>query len=205
MVIQCTPVRLIPMKIKRLLFWLPALFFLCLQARAEHMLWYGKPASDWREALPVGNGRIGAMVFGGTGKERIQLNESSVWSGNAKDYDRPGAFKKLPEIRKLLFEGRHSEAEPLISKEILGERPLGAYQTLGDLHLSFEQAGEITDYRRELDLLTGVVKISYRADGLVYTREVFSSAPDQVLVLRLSSSKPEALNLTARLGREENA
>jgi len=194
------------MKISRLLISLHAsLFFLSPTANAESLLWYRQPASDWREALPAGNGRIGAMVFGGTSLERIQLNESSVWSGNPKEYDRPGAFKHLPEIRKLLFEGRNNEAEPIINQEVLGERPLGAYQTLGDLHLSFLHEDAISDYRRELDLSSGVVKISYRAGAILYTREVFSSAPDQLLVVRLSCSKPGALNLTARLGREEHA
>jgi alpha-L-fucosidase 2 len=194
------------MNINRLLISLHAsLLFLCPAATAESLLWYRQPASDWREALPVGNGRIGAMVFGGVPEERIQLNESSVWSGNPKEYDRPGAFKHLTEIRKLLFEGRNNEAEPIVNQEVLGERPLGACQTLGDLHLSFLHQGAISDYRRELDLSTGMVKISYRADGSVYTREVFSSAPDQLLVVRLSCSEPGGLNLTARLGRQENA
>ena len=172
---------------------------------SDLQLWYRQPAKEWHEALPVGNGRLGAMVFGGTGEERIQLNESSIWSGNPKCYDRIGAFKNLPEIRKLIFEGRNIEADPIINKEVLGERPLGCYQPLGDLHLNFLHQGEISDYRRELDLATAVVKVSYRAGDVVYTREVFSSAPDQVLVVRLSCSKPGALNLSARLGREENA
>ena len=202
---KATPVSKIHMKISRILPWLPALFFLCLTANAESILWYNKPASEWREALPVGNGRIGAMVFGGISEEQIQLNESSVWSGNPKDFDRPGVFKHFPEIRKLIFDGRNSEVDPIINQEVLGERPLGCYQPLGDLRLNLLHQGEISDYRRELDLSTAVVKISYRAGDTVYTREVFSSAPDHVLVVRLSCSKPGALNLTARLGREENA
>jgi hypothetical protein len=117
---------------------------------AELRLWYRQPAQKWEEALPVGNGRLGAMVFGGVREEHLQLNESSVWSENPKEYNRIGAWQCFPKIRRLIWEGKHGEAEALIAKEVLGERPLGSYQPLGDLLLSSEGVGAVADYSREL-------------------------------------------------------
>jgi alpha-L-fucosidase 2 len=150
--------------------------------------------------LPVGNGRIGAMVFGGVEQELLQLNEQTVWSGNRSDYDRVGAFKHLPEIRRLLFAGKHAEADALVKKEILGERPLGSYQPLGDLTLNFSGGGEVADYRRELDMGRAVAKVSYRQGDAVFSREVFVSAPANVLVVRLSCDKPGRVSLAAAPG-----
>ena len=167
----------------------------------ETIAWYQQPAKAWHEALPVGNGRIGAMVFGGVEKELLQLNEQTVWSGNRSDYDRVGAYKHLPEIRRLLFAGKHAEADALVKKEILGERPLGSYQPLGDLTLNFSGGGEVADYRRELDMGRAIAKVSYRQGDAVFTREVFVSAPANVLVVRLSCDKPGRVSFAAALGR----
>lgn len=168
-------------------------------------LWYGQPAEKWVEALPVGNGRLGAMVFGSVERERLQLNENTLWSGNRNGYDRVGAYQYLPEIRRLLFAGQQKEAAQLVNRELLGERPLDYYQPLGDLVLRFDGVTTATGYRRELDLDSAVVRVCYRAGDAIFTREVFASAPDQVLVIRLTCDKPSRLSLTAMLSRVECA
>lgn len=168
-------------------------------------LWYRQPAEKWVEALPVGNGRIGAMVFGGIESERLQLNENTIWSGSRSDYDRVGTYRHLPEIRRLLFAGQSKEAAQLVEREVLGERPLDYYQPLGDLVLKFDYAIPATDYRRELDLDSAVARVSYRVGDALFTREIFASAPDQVLVVRLTCDKPGRLSLTATLSRVECA
>ena len=171
----------------------------------ELQLWYRQPAKVWNEALPVGNGRLGAMVFGGVSEERLQLNEGNIWSGNRKDYDRVGAYEFFPEIRKKIYEAKPNEAQALVKKEVLGERPLGCYQPLGDLILDFEGVENPTEYRRELNLDTAIARVSYRAGDAVYTREVFSSVPDQVIIVRLTCDKPGRLTFRAQLNREADA
>ncbi|MBM4081332.1 MAG: glycoside hydrolase family 95 protein, partial [Planctomycetes bacterium] len=168
-------------------------------------LWYRQPAALWNQALPVGNGRLGAMAHGGVEQELLQLNEETVWSGNQSDFDRVGAHRHLPEIRRLLFAGRHAEAEALVAKELLGSRPLGAYQPLGDLILKFSGAADFSDYHRELDLDTAIARVRFRQGDAVFTREVVASAPAQVLVVRLTCDRPGRLSLTARLSRKEGA
>jgi alpha-L-fucosidase 2 len=168
-------------------------------------LWYEQPAQKWVEALPVGNGRLGAMVFGGVERERLQLNENTVWSGNRSDYDHVGAHRHLPEIRQLLFAGKHKEAAQLVEREILGERPMDCYQPLGDLILQFDGAAAATDYRRELDLDSAVARVRYRIGDATFIREVFVSAPDQVIVVRLTCDKPGRISLSATLSRVECA
>ncbi len=121
------------------------LLFSAVSSFAESQLWYRTPAQTWGEALPLGNGRLGAMVFGGTHEEHLQLNENTIWSGSPRNYDKVGAFKQIPKIRSLLFEGKNAEAETLVNREMLGERPLGCYQPLGDLRLVFEGGENSTD------------------------------------------------------------
>lgn len=173
----------------------------------ELKLWYRQPAAPdkWVEALPLGNGRLGVMVFGGIREERLQLNESGIWSGNPRSYDRVGAYQYFPEIRRLLFEGKYPEAAALVGKQVLGDRPLGAYQPLGDLKLELEDMGETADYRRELDLDSAVVRVSFRSGGATFTREVFVSAPAQVLAVRLTCDQPGRITLNAHLSRQEGA
>jgi len=168
-------------------------------------LWYRQPAQEWTQALPVGNGRLGAMVFGGVSEERIQLNEDTLWAGHPVDRDKAGAYRHLPMIRRMLFEGKYAEAQKLAQQELFGPRLVRSYQTLGDLHLQFDGAGEVTDYRRALDLDTALVTVRYQRDGVTFTREVFSSPVDQCLVVRISGDQPGSVNLTARLSRPENA
>ncbi len=168
-------------------------------------LWYRQAAEGWSEALPVGNGRLGAMIHGGAEKELISLNEESVWSGSDQDYDRVGAHKHFAEIRRLLFEGKHREADELINEEVLGSRPLGAYQPLGDLSLELPGLGETTDYRRELDLDTAVARVGFRTGDARVTREVFASAPDKVVVVRVESTQPGGVSMRVNLNRKEGA
>lgn len=189
---------------------LMSFFLLAVQLLAEGndtTLWYRQPAplSNWEEALPVGNGRLGAMVFGGVAEERLQLNEESVWSGIRHNPDRVGAFRSFPEIRKLLYEGKHKEAQELVQKEVLGERPLGAYQPLGDLLVKFEGQETFTQYRRELDLDSAIARTTYNCGDARFSREVFVSVPADMIVVRLECDKPGRLSLSVRLTREEAA
>lgn len=166
-------------------------------------LWYRKPAVVWNEALPVGNGRLAAMVFGDPLKERIQLNEDTVWAGERRDRMNPAAGKSVPEIRRLLFAGQATEAQKLAGRDMLGTpRRMPAYETLGDLRLTFDDpGGEVTAYRRELDLDAGVVRVRYTVGTVRYTREVFASTPDQVIVIRLSADRPKKISFTATMDR----
>lgn len=181
-------------KMPRLLLAL-ALSFLPFTVRGAQplKLWYDQPASKWTEALPVGNGRMGAMVFSGVEEERIQFNEETLWTGSPHSYAHPGAVKHLPEIRRLLFAGKQKEAEELALREFMSV-PLRqcSYQPFGDVRLTFPHK-EVKNYRRELDLDTAICTTRYEAGGVTFTREVFASYPDSVLVVRLTSSEPGKL------------
>ena len=145
------------------------------------VLFYRQPAKEWVEALPIGNGRLGGMVFGGVPAERIQLNEDTFWSGGPYDPISDEALQYLPKVRQLLWEGRYKEAQDLADQKLMGRpRHLQAYQPLGDLRLVMAGHEHPTDYRRELDLDRAVVRVRYRIGETTFTREVFSSAPDQV-------------------------
>ncbi len=169
-------------------------------AGAPLVLWYPAPAREWVEALPVGNGRLGAMVFGGTAAERIQFNESTVWSGGPHDYSHPGASEVLDSLRALLFAGRQKEADALASARVMSV-PLAQerYQAFGDLRLAFPgiDTAAVTDYRRTLDLDRAVATTRFRAGGTTYTREVFASHPGGVLVVRLSADRPGQVSVSA--------
>jgi hypothetical protein len=170
------------------------------------VLWYTHPAQEWKDALPVGNGRLGAMVFGLVAKERIQLNEDTVWNGKKRDRVNPEALKALPELRRLLFEGRAAEAETLAEEKLVGiphRQP--PYQPLGDLNLEFAGLENASDYRRELNLATGIARVSYRVGGASCTREVFSSAPAQAIVVRISCANPGMVSFRATLAREQDS
>jgi alpha-L-fucosidase 2 len=160
-------------------------------------LWYRQPANEWVEALPVGNGRLGAMVFGGTAEERIQFNESTLWVGEPRDYSHPGAANHLVAIRQLLFDGKQKEAESLAMREFMSV-PLRQmpYQPCADLRLQFPGHEKATDYQRELNLDEAVAKTSYRIGNVKFERETFSSAPDQVLVTRIAASKSGQLSFS---------
>jgi alpha-L-fucosidase 2 len=170
---------------------------------SDDILWYRQPAARWDEALPLGNGRMGAMVFGGTVSERLQLNEDSVWSGSFRDRNNPHARENLHIIRKLISAGDIEEAEDLATHALSGTPEFQrAYQTLGDLFLSFRHmpAG-ITDYRRSLSLDDAAAAVNFRAGGFLYEREVFASAPAGVIAVRLATDNPAGLSFDARLVR----
>lgn len=170
------------------------------------VLWYRQPAGRWLEALPVGNGRLGGMVFGGVPEERLQLNEDSLWAGGPRDTNNPQALKYLPEVRRLIAEGQYRQAQNLADQYLMGEpRRLRPYQTLGDLFLFFPDHQDFQDYRRELDLNTAILRVQYRVGDTHYLREVFASAPDQVLLVRLTCDKPGGLSLVVTLLREQEA
>ena len=173
---------------------------------ADPVLWYRHPASRWGDALPIGNGRLGGMVFGGISKERIALNEDTIWNGKKRDRVNPEALKALPEVRRLLFEGNVKEAEVLEEQKMMGipnRQP--PYQPLGDLNIEYTGLDNAQDYRRELNLATGVARVSYRVGDTTCTREIFSSAPDQAIVVRLSCDKPGKLTFRATLTRSQDA
>ncbi len=153
----------------------------------------------------MGNGRLGAMVFGRPGLERIQLNEESIWDGEIRDRNNPRATTAVPRIRELLFAGKIAEAEALATSDMLSiPRRMPCYQTLGDLHLDLSPSGltaeaKVEDYRLELNLDTAIVTTTFIHKGTRYTREIFSSAPDQVIVIRLTASRPGKLSFLANL------
>jgi alpha-L-fucosidase 2 len=161
----------------------------------ELKLWYSQPAKTWVEALPVGNGYLGAMIYGGTSEEQIQFNECTLWTGVPRDYAHPGAAGVLGEIRRLLFEGKQAEAEKLAEEKFMSN-PLTQerYQPFGNLRLRFPEEGKPEGYRRELDLDTGVVSAGYRLHGVEYTRRIFASYPDRILVIQLETERPGKLN-----------
>ncbi len=163
-------------------------------------LWYDEPASEWNEALPVGNGRIGGMVFGGVARERIQFNEDTVWTGKPHDYSHRGASSHLGPLRDLLWADRQAEAEALAMDEFMSV-PLRqmTYQAFGDLILELDDVDEaqITGYRRELDLDTAVATTEFRDGETTIRREVFASFPDQVIAVRVTTSPPREMRLRA--------
>ena len=167
-------------------------------------LWYRQPAKEWTQALPVGNGRLGAMVFGTVETEQLQLNEDTVWAGHPLGRDRVGAYKYLDEARRLIFEGKYTDAQRLVQREFMGERLLRSYQTLGDLTLRFPEGSTVRNYRRELNLDTAIASVRYRMGEASFTREVFSSPVDHCIVVRLSSDKPAQITFDATLSRPED-
>jgi alpha-L-fucosidase 2 len=164
------------------------------------ILWYDEPAKEWEEALPVGNGRLGAMVFGKHGEERIQLNEETYWSGGPYSTVVEGGYKVLPEIQKLIFEKKPLEAHKLFGRYLMGY-PVEQqkYQSIGNLMLFFDGQENASNYKRWLDLETATTGVQYEIDDVVYRREVFSSAPDQVVVVRLTASEPGKISFRAEL------
>jgi len=195
---------------------------------ASLKLWYNQPAdatipddpngwkndAEWLKALPVGNGSIGAMVYGDVNKERIQLNEKSLWSGSPADNDNPLSFMYLDMIRNLLNGGKYKEAHQLAEKSQICQGagsghgnganvPFGCFQTLGDLRLDFGKSDPYSNYYRDLDLTNGVATVRYQQNGIEYTREIFTSYPDQVLVIRIQSDKKGSISFTAGMDRPE--
>ena len=186
-------------------------------ADPSSVMWYSHPAEHFTQSLPLGNGRLGMMVFGGVKEDRIVLNEESMWSGSSAEDNRPDAYQRLPEIRRLLQQGRNAEAEQLVDDTFTCQGkgsghgsganvPFGCYQVLGDLRLQFgTDPNAATEYRRTLDLRSAVAQLTYRAEGVTYRREYFASAPDQLAAIRLTADKASMLNLRVALDRPERA
>jgi alpha-L-fucosidase 2 len=177
--------------------------------KGKWVLWYQQPGSYWTDALPLGNGRLGAMVFGGVKREIIQLNEDTLWTGKPIDRAKPGAAEYLDEARRLLFEGKFEEGHKLVYEKIMGlrlNRGIHTYQALGNVEFDFKYEGApVTQYQRELDLDTGVAAVTYKVGDVTYRREVFISATDQAVVMRLSADRRGAFSFGLSLTRSCDA
>ncbi|MBN8789555.1 MAG: glycoside hydrolase family 95 protein [Terrimonas sp.] len=194
----------------------------------HYKLWYTQPADaavkdvdegwkndeEWLKALPVGNGSVGAMVFGDVHKERLQLNDKTLWSGSVADNDNPDAYSALQEIRNLLFAGKYKEATELTNKTQICKGkgsgngngstvPFGCYQTLGDLWIDFNTKGDYKNYYRDLNIINGVASVKYEQNGIQFKREIFSSYPAQALIVHLTASKPGSVSFTLDMNRPE--
>lgn len=171
-------------------------------------LWYTRPAEAWTEGLPIGNGRLLAVVQGGIDRETVQLNEDTLWTGQPIQRDKIGAAKYLPKVRQLMFDGQYYEAERLVEEKMLGLRlefGMHTYQTLGDLTLAFRYPRKmpVRDYRRELDLDTAITRVRYTIGNATYRREAFSSPVDQALVMRFTCDEPGQISFDATLSRHK--
>lgn len=182
-----------------LILWLLPVFTSYSQQQPGLKLWYKQPSGKtWENALPVGNGRLGAMVYGNVDTETIQLNEHTLWSGGPNRNDNAEALASLPEIRKLIFEGRQKEAEELANKTIISTTSHGQmFEPLGSLQLSFDGHNQYDHYYRDLDLERAVATTSYTVNGITYTRQALASLPDRVIVIRLTASKPGSISFKA--------
>ncbi|MCK8495388.1 glycoside hydrolase family 95 protein [Spirosoma sp. RP8] len=177
------------------------------QTKPTLKLWYNKPAGQtWENALPIGNGRLGAMVYGNVARETIQLNEQTVWSGSPNRNDNPDALAALPQVRQLIFEGKQKEAEQLANKLIITKKSHGQmFQPVGNLNLTFDGHDKVTDYYRELNIERAIAKTTYAVGDVTYTRDVLTSFPDNVLVVRLTASKPGKLSFSASFSTQQKS
>jgi len=168
--------------------------------RKSLKLWYSQPATIWEEALPIGNGRLGAMVFGGTTEEHLQFNEETLWTGAPHDYSHEGASQYLGQIRELIWQGKQKEAEALAMEKFMSV-PLGQrkYQPFGDLWIKFRNQGDVTEYCRELDLSTALCRTIYKSGATTFTREYLASVPDQTIAVNLKADKKQALSFDLSL------
>ncbi len=169
-------------------------------------LWYKAPAKVWEEALPVGNGRLGAMVFGNAVNERIQINEESIWAGSKINNNNPKALTALPELQTALFESRYKDAFKIADENFLGTPPrIRSYQPFGDLQINYQWNSEPIAYTRDLDLTSGIASSNFTADGKKYIQQVFVSAPDNILVVNIKSKDGGIINASFSLKREKDA
>jgi alpha-L-fucosidase 2 len=166
---------------------------LCAAAQSDHVLWYSKPATFFEESLVLGNGKMGASVFGGVQSEKIYLNDLTLWSGEPVNPDmNPDAHTYIPAIREALRNENYKLADSL-NKKVQGEFS-ESYAPLGTMFINMKHEGEPTNYYRELDLSTATMKVTYKIQDIIYTREYFISYPDKVMVIKLSANKPKSLN-----------
>lgn len=174
-----------------------SIYSLSAQTNA-YKLWYNKPAQVWTEALPLGNGRLGAMVFGNPATEQIQLNEATIWAGSPNNNPNPEALTNIPKIRELIFAGKYVEAQALATQKVMSATNQGMpYQPFGDLRISFPGHTRYTDYYRDLNLDSACTSVHYKVDGVSYKRETFTSFTDQVLIIRLTASKKKKITFNA--------
>jgi alpha-L-fucosidase 2 len=159
-------------------------------------LWYKRPAKTWVEALPIGNSRMGAMVYGGTSHEELQLNDETFWGGSPYRNDKADAKQALPEVRRLIFDGKTTEAQELIQETFYAGQHGMPYHTLGSLLINQEGVDSVSDYSRELDIERAVATTVFKSGGVTYRREVFASLADKVIILRLTADTPRSINLT---------
>ena len=163
-------------------------------------LWYNRPAEQWVEALPIGNGRLGAMIFGDPFKEQIQLNENTIWAGSPYNNANPKALKALPEIRKLIFDGNYKEAQEMANRDFISQTAQGMpYQTAGSLILQSPTSKSYDNYYRDLDLNEATTTVKYSVDGVTFKRVAFASCTDQVLIVRITADKPGKINFAASM------
>lgn len=161
------------------------------QSNNDLKLWYDKPAAIWNEALPLGNGRLGAMVFGDPAVERLQLNEETIWAGSPNSNAHTKSIEALPKVRQLIFDGKFDEAQDLATKDIMSQTNDGMpYQTFGSVYISFNGHQKYTDYYRDLDISNATAKVKYKVNGVEFTREILTAFSDQVIVVKLSANKP---------------
>jgi alpha-L-fucosidase 2 len=169
------------------IFWVTA----TAQSNSELKLWYDKPAAIWNEALPLGNGRLGAMVFGDPAVERLQLNEETIWAGSPNSNAHTKSIKALPIVRQLIFDGKFDEAQELATQDIMSQTNDGMpYQTFGSVYISFPGHQKYSNYYRDLDIANATAKVKYTVNGVEFTREILTAFSDQVIAVKLSASKP---------------
>lgn len=189
---------------KNIFFWI-LILALVYEANSQNnslKLWYEQPAKQWVEALPVGNGRLGAMIYGDPAKEVIQLNEETLWAGSPNRNDNPDAKGSLEEVRQMIFDGKYKEAQDLVNQNFITKASHGMpYQTVGNLKLTFPGHENYTNYYRELDLEKAIVSSRYEANGVKYQTSVFSSFPDQVIVMQMKADKPGSISFSASMDR----
>lgn len=186
--------------LKKLLLPLFLCFILVVHAQQDMKLWYDKPALDWNQALPLGNGRLGAMVFGNPSVEQLQLNEETIWAGSPNSNAHKLEDGTLDKVRRLIFEGKYVEAQDLATAKIMSPKNHGMpYQTMGDLFISFPGHDKYTNYYRDLNISDATAKVSYKVDGVTYTREIFTSFTDQAIIVRLTADKPASISCNAFL------
>ncbi|MCR4032028.1 MULTISPECIES: glycosyl hydrolase family 95 catalytic domain-containing protein [Flavobacterium] len=167
------------------------IFSFAATAQNDLKLWYDKPAAIWNEALPLGNGRLGAMVFGDPAVERLQLNEETIWAGSPNSNAHTKSIEALPKVRQLIFDGKFDEAQDLATKDIMSQTNDGMpYQTFGSVYISFNGHQKYTDYYRDLGISNATAKVKYKVNGVEFTREILTAFSDQVIVVKLSANKP---------------
>lgn len=196
-------------RLKKGLLFGTVLFFYCFTIQSQtnyNKLWYKQPSKTWNEALPVGNGRLGAMVFGNTTNEIIQLNEESIWAGSKINNDNPNAIKHLKGLQQTIFDSKYNEALKIASTYFVGTPPrVRSYQPLGNLLIDYKWEGTPANYNRNLDLNNGIVTTSFDVQGKRFSQKVYASAPDNIIIVELNAEDQGVINATIGLQRDKDA